>query len=65
MNRWGEYSEGTPEKCDVTYCNSPHPKLYDDRTGLQFCDTRCLEEWLMENIEDVSDWYSKMNIHEN
>ena len=48
-------------------CNSPltpEDAVYDDNTYRYYCDMECFYDWADDNVEDVIEYYERMNVHE-
>lgn len=57
-------AEDDGAKCAVRSCRHEKPTLYDERTELYYCDDVCFENYMVENIYDVLDWYAGINLYD-
>ncbi len=59
---WTE--RGLPEeyvsKC--VSCGASEPSLYDERHEHYYCDDDCMLVYLLDNFEDLIDYYKQLNV---
>lgn len=58
---------GEEETSCCGYCAKTIDKgdaVYDERRGAYYCDIDCFRSWADDNVDDVIEYYERMNVHE-